>query len=281
MSKFIESSVNYSECNILKLKLLKPLLIKFNEHLININKDSFKTSDIVNSDKIIIPNNNIKYYVFITNKVNINKQNQSSNYQILYFFPEKYTSITSDFYIEIEKGNNFKDNSLLEGYLYNESIFLISDILFYESKLIDCDYNFRFNLINKLFKTTSLKNINGHFNIGIHQYFNNDNYLQIFLNNFKFKQEIKSLEIYNLNSFKKEQFLFGNNKKNQEKIIEKTKYIEVYKVINIETKNEEDLLYIPKLIQAKKIEKLIKNKNSITLQCKWNENIYKWEPNMS
>ena len=38
MSKFINNCVSYSESNVLKIKLLKPLLTSFNEHLVNINK---------------------------------------------------------------------------------------------------------------------------------------------------------------------------------------------------------------------------------------------------
>ena len=93
MSKFINNCVSYSESNVLKIKLLKPLLTSFNEHLVNINKNSFLNS--LNNLEYLIPNNNIKYYLFITNKSNINTQ--SKNYQLLYFFPEVTTNENSDF----------------------------------------------------------------------------------------------------------------------------------------------------------------------------------------
>lgn len=271
MSKFINNCVSYSELNVLKIKLLKPLLTNFNEHLVNIDKNSFKNS--INTQEYIIPNNNIKYYLFITNKNNVN--HQSRNYQLLYFFPEITTNENSDFYMEIDSIFT-KDNMLLEGYMYNKSTFLATDILFTDSKLIDANYNTRQSLLKNLIVIK--KNINGIFNIGIHHILTNDNYTRIFMENFLYKKELKSIEYVNENNFYKTQKQFNVIKQNSQKIIEKTKYIEVYKVYNVDTKNDEGILYIPKLIDAQKITKILNGNTSVIINCKWNERFYKWTP---
>ena len=270
MSKFINNCVSYSESNVLKIKLLKPLLTSFNEHLVNINKNSFLNS--LNNQEYLIPNNNIKYYLFITNKSNINAQ--SKNYQLLYFFPEVTTNENSDFYMEIDYMFT-KDNCLLEGYMYNKSTFLATDILFTDSKLVDISYNLRRTLLKDLLKGNK-NNINGHFNIGIHHTLTNDNFINIFIENFIYKKELKSIEYVNENIKTKKHF--NVIKQNSLKIIEKTKYIEVYKVYNIETKNDEGILYIPKLIDAQKITEILKNNTSAIINCKWNDRFYKWTP---
>ena len=269
MSKFINNCVSYSESNVLKIKLLKPLLTNFNEHLVNINKNSFNNS--INTQEYLIPNNNIKYYLFITNKSNVNSQ--SKNYQLLYFFPEVTTNEHSDFYMEIDSIFT-KDNCLLEGYMYNNTTFLATDTLFIDSKLIDTNYHTRQTLLKDLIVIKT--NINGHFNIGIHHTLTNENYLNIFIENFIYKKELKSIEYINDNIKTKKQL--PNKKQNSQKIIEKTKYIEVYKVFNLETKNEEGILYIPRLIDAQKITKILNGNSSTIIKCKWNEKFYKWTP---
>ena len=274
MSKFINNCVSYSESNVLKIKLLKPLLTHFNEHLVNINKNSFKNS--LDNKEYIIPNNNIKYYLFITNKSNVNSQ--SKNYQLLYFFPEVTTNENSDFYMEIDSIFT-KDNCLLEGYMYNKSTFLATDILFTDSKLIETNYNTRQSLLKDLLKNNK-KNINGHFNIGIHHTLTNENYTCIFMENFIYKKELKSIEYVNENTFSKTKKHFNTIKENSPKIIEKTKYIEVYKVYNVETKNDEGILYIPRLVDAQKITQILNGNTSVIINCKWNERFYKWTPEL-
>ena len=276
MSKFINSCVNYSESNVLKIKLLKPLLNTFNKHLVNINSGSFKNSSVVSDIQFLIPNNNIKYYLFITNKNNItNNLKDHHHYKILYFFPETKTNHNSDFYMEIDSKIGFdKDNYLFEGYLYNKNTFLISDLLFINNNLFDLEYTLRFSLINEIIKC-NLKNINGFLNIGIHQYLTSTTLLQLFINNFVFKNELKGIE-YVKQNFEKINELNVIKKPNEQKIIEKTKYIEVYRVYNITSKNYEGTLYVQKLTDSKKLKSLF-TKDTITVECKWNLNFNKWQ----
>ena len=140
MSKFIASSVNYSETNMLKTKYLSHILELYNQEML---EESRKLVD--NVQQYIIPNNNKKYYLLIVNKNDITPNNINSKYKICYFFPENYDNTTSDFFVEID---NYKttfphSNYLFEGYLYNindQKHFLISDILAVDSKIIKCDY---------------------------------------------------------------------------------------------------------------------------------------------
>ena len=288
MSKFINNCVSYSESNVLKIKLLKPLLTKFNEHLVNINENSFENSK-ENESSFLVLNNNIKYYLFITNKSNINGSNGSnngngSNYKILYFFPEITTNEQSEFYMEIDNNLGLKrDNYLFEGYIYNKSTFLATDVLFVDSKLINTKYTIRQTLMNDLLSNCNLKNINGHFNINIHHSLKNENFINIFMENFIFKKELKSIEYINNHFIKTKKHLQQlPHKLASKKIIEKTKYIEVYKVYNIDTKNQEGILYIPKISDAKKIAEIFKENNEIStvIDCKWNERFYKWTPSL-
>lgn len=263
-SKFIDSCANYSEINVIR-KLLKPLLNDFNNHLVNINKKQF---NLKNDYNFLIPNNGIKYYMFLTSK-------PKSKFKTCYFFPDKFTNEHDEFFIEINDFGFEKDSYLFEGYLYNTDTFLISDLLFIDSKLLEIDYITRHTIINSIF-TRQHNNINGFFNIGIHHYLRNENLLPIFLENFIFKNTLKQIEHLNNINFEKTIENIDNNKQTCKKIIEKTKLVEVYNVYNIESKNNEGLLYIKSIKDSKKIKELFKNTDSTTLECNWNSNFNKW-----
>lgn len=296
MSKFIASSVNYSETDLLKTKYLSKILELYNKEIIS----EYKTL-VDNAQKYIIPNNNNKYYLLIVNKNDITPSNINNKYKILYFFPEndmKTTILTknlkSDFYVEID---NYKttlnnENYLFEGYLYNsneQKHFLISDILAIDSNIIKCDYSLRYALIYKLLGHQHLDNLNGHLNIGIHSIFelNLDSYdfdiqtaqlFNIFKNNFVFKNEICSIEHINEISLKKYKEIVTFETINEIKIIIKGKYIDVYNVYNKETNNNEGMLYVKGLKESKMLQKLIEKSNTIELECSFNHHFKKWQP---
>ena len=296
MSKFIASSVNYSETNLLKTKYLSNILELYNQEIIS----EYKTL-VDNVQKYIIPNNNNKYYLLIVNKQDITANNINNKYKIFYFFPDKDTktniltkNMKSDFYVEID---NFKtslnnENYLFEGYLYNsndQKHFLISDILAIDSKIIKCDYSLRYALIYKLLGSQHLDNLNGHLNINIHSIFelNLDSYdfniqtsqlFNIFKNNFIFKNEICCIEHINEISLKKHKEIVELEITNERKIIIKGKYIDVYNVYNKETNNNEGMLYVKGLKESKMLQKLIENSNTIELECSFNHNFKKWQP---
>lgn len=298
MSKFIASSVNYSETNVLKSKYLSNILELYNQEILSESKKL-----VNNVQKYIIPNNNNKYYLLIVNKNDITANNVNTKYKIFYFFPDSTQqeqnntlnkNAKSDFYVEIDnyKTSFSSSNYLFEGYLYksnDQKHFLITDILAVDSKIIKCDYSLRYALIHKLIANQQLNNLNGHLNINIHSIFelnseSYDNEIQtsqiftMFKNNFVFKEEISTIEYINEVSFKKQKEILQIDKLKGVKIITKGKYIDVYNVFNIETNNTEGILYVKGLKESKHLYKLSSSLDSFELNCEFNNTFKKWQP---
>lgn len=296
-SKFLQSSSSFSETSILKSKYLVPILESYNNLILKQKVDKI---DIKEVEKFMIPNNNNKYYMFVTNKFDTTNNKNDSKYKILYFFPvgkneenNLFRNLTTDFFVEIDsvRCNFTKSNYLFEGYLYHENAyntFLISDILSVDNKVIDCDYSLRYNLVNDIIKKQNLLNLNGHLNIDVHSMFSYDEtsyltILKMFQNNFKFKNEIVSLDIINETNLLKSTSLIKSTKIEGEiiKRITKGKFIDVYNVCNIETNNNEGILYIRTLDNSKQIRRLFDNKENIgetfiEMPCEYNLYFKKW-----
>ena len=301
-SKFLQSSSTFSETQVLKSKYLIPILESYNNLILTSNKIEIKESQ-----KYMIPNNNNKFYMFITNKHDTTNNKNDNKYKILYFFPSNeqknnlFKYLITDFYVEIDsnKTNFTKSNYLFEGFLYNKdafNTFLISDLLSIDNKIIDCEYSLRYNIINNIIKDKNLDNLNGHLNIGIHSMFeytsdNEDNYniiLKMFKNNFKFKNDINSVQIINDNNLVKTNTQSINidievpvNKK-----ITKGKFIDVYNVFNINTNNNEGILYIKTIDDSKTLRKMFENKENIgvffiEILCDYNHHFKKWYPKLN
>jgi hypothetical protein len=297
MSKFIASSVNYSETNVLKSKYLSNILELYNQEILSESKKL-----VNNVQKYIIPNNNNKYYLLIVNKNDITSNNINSKYKIFYFFPDSAQeqnntlnkNTKSDFYVEIDnyKTSFSSSNYLFEGYLYtsnDQKHFLISDVLAVDSKIIKCDYSLRYALIHKLIANQQLNNLNGHLNINVHSIFelNSESYdseiqtsqiFTMFKNNFVFKEEISTIEYVNEVSFKKQKEILQTDILKGVKIITKGKYIDVYNVFNTETNNMEGILYVKGLKESKHLYKLSSSSDSFKLNCEFNNNFKKWQP---
>lgn len=278
---FINKSVNYSQTNLLKTNYLLPLLQKYNEFLLQSIANNNSLSQL---NYYIIPNNGNKFYLYINKKKVL--ENCKEDYNILYFFPYDISHLLSDFFIEIN--NKFNNSFLLEGYLYkkdNKYMYLLTDILFKDEQLITYDYSLRYTLINEIiFNIRNLSNLNDHLTIGIHPIFENEheNMINIFLNNFIYKQDITSIEhIYNFSktTINKIQNDCKNSSQNILKYIQYGKYPDVYNVYNIESGNFEGILYIKGLEESKKIKNIINNNdNKIKLECIFNLNFNKWQP---
>lgn len=296
MSKFIASSVNYSETDLLKTKYLSSILELYNKCIIS----SPKTL-INKGQKYIIPNNNKKYYLLILNKQDITPNNINSKYKICYFFPDTMNvsyslldkHLMSDFYVEIDTNKTHFDKNiyLFEGYLYGESSknYLVTDVLSIDGKIINVPYSIRFNIINQIFSCQNLSNLNGHLSINIHSIFEVDDkenemdlqseqIFYMFKNNFVFKDEITSLEYIEENTLTKINKTTIKNESIQAKRITKGKYIDVYNVFNIETNNFENILYVKSLDNSRKLRKLFENKEQIDLKCEFHEYFKKWCP---
>lgn len=298
-SKFLQSSSTFSESKLLKSKYLIPILESYNNLILLSNK-----IDIKEVQKYMIPNNNNKFYLFITNKNDTTNNKNDMKFKILYFFPYNDTDtidkennlfkhLTTDFYVEIDSNRcNFtKSNYLFEGFLYNKDLlntFLITDILSVDNKIIDCKYSIRYTLINEIMKEHNLNNLNGHLNIGVHSMFEFNEtlsvYLDVFKSNFEFKNDITCVQIINDNN------LIKTNTKNQDndkkimmKRITKSKFIDVYNVYNLMTNNDEGILYIQTIKNSKDIRKIFQDQEEkaiffIEILCEYNQHFKKWYP---
>ena len=74
-SKFLQSSSTFSETQVLKSKYLIPILESYNNLILKSNKIEIKESQ-----KYMIPNNNNKFYMFVTNKYDTTN-NKNDNFQ--------------------------------------------------------------------------------------------------------------------------------------------------------------------------------------------------------
>jgi len=301
-SKFLKSSSTFSETQLLKSKYLIPILESYNNSILESNKIKIKESQ-----QYMVPNNNNKFYMFVTNKQDTTNNKNDSKYKILYFFPSNeeknklFKHLITDFYVEIDshKTNFTKSNYLLEGFLYNKdafNTFLISDILSVDNKIIECEYSVRYNLINNIIKEGNLDNLNGHLNIGIHSMFeyNSDNIdnhnmiLKMFKSNFKFKNYINYVQIINDNNLIKINTKCTNDdiQISSKKTISKGKFIDVYNVFNINTNNNEGILYIKTIENSKTLRKMFQDKENngivfIEVLCDYNDHFKKWYPKLN
>lgn len=260
---FINKSVNYSETILLKSKLLKPVLAEINK----IKKQEKKHN--VQETNILIPNNNNKFFLFVTQKNKIMDTQDTSN--ILYFFS---SNNKKEFFIEI----NFCWSStlLMEGYLYEDNNYLLTDIL-YKDNPITVDYLFRYGLLNELTHNLTLTKLNNHLTINIHPIFTTENetIINIFLNNFKFKDSILALET--ITSYSKLTKLLPSSKQNTQMSIKKTKYADVYNVYDSDF-NHVGILYVKGLRESKFLKTIIKSQEYTLLQCSFNTHVNKWQP---
>lgn len=295
---FINKSVTYSQISLLKQNILLPLLKTYNEHLLNVkssNKPFDKDINTGLSFDYIIPNNNKKYYLLITKKSYLESSNSNSNYNILYFFPDSYqcnlvkdeNELSKDFYLEID--NIFKNDFLLEGYLYKQDDkyeYLLTDILVKNNNIINVAYELRMTLLNEILLEITgekLKQLNNHMTINIHPIFDieNENLVSIFKKNFIYKNEICSIE--RISKFEKtryiEQAFISTNKiASSTKNITTTNYTDVYNVYNYTSNNFEGILYIKGISQSKHMKELFKQNKILHLECTYNTKFFKWQP---
>jgi hypothetical protein len=292
---FLNKSVNYSQTELLKLNILSPLLVSYNDFLIKKDNKSDINLDINTgiSYDYLIPNNNKKYYLLITKKHLLetnnsldDKNRQTKSYDILYLYPDQYNSEKdncSDFYMEID--HTFNDELLLEGYLYkneNKYHYLLTDILIKNKKIIDVSFELRYTLLNEIIKTIRmecLKELNNHMTINIHPVFDMANtcFVKIFKNNFTYKDKIVAVE--NISNFVKNRYV-DKIRPSDIKRVEIGRYTDVYNVYNSDTNNHEGILYVKGIMESKRLKEMFDQNNikTITLKCCWNTKFSKWQP---
>ncbi len=263
MSSFLNNAVNYSEIELVKTKFLKPVLKACNEYVF---KKEFK------EETWACINNDNKYYLFVLDKACINNK-KTNLFKILYFFK---IDGSDEFFMEIDCANTTlfkKDFELYEGYLYNKNHFMITDIL------INQPYKIRKCYLESMFDNKTINN-DWNIKISLHHILEDEKaFYKLFTDNFIYKNELKAVEkIYN-NSLIKTQTLKENicEYSNEDKFIHKTKYIDVYKVYNIDTNNEEGILYVKSLGDSKYLLDLFKEKEMLRLESSFNKQFNKWQ----
>lgn len=291
---FINKSVNYSQTVLLKENLSKKLK-SYNDFILSQIDEENAFSNL---DYHMVPNNFVKYYLYVTFKTNL--ENCKENHNILYFFPDKKTSehhsenktikhTISDFYLEID--NRFDKEYIFEGYMYKSPKsrhFLISDILLQNDNVVSIDYAMRHALINEIiFETKGLVGLNNHLTIGIHPMFQTEsiNMIKIFINNFIFSETIIAME--KIDGVKKVTALLESSKEENkvtEKEIEYGGYADVYNVYDLKTGNKEGILYVKGVKESRQLNELFKNKTSKCererIRCNYNTTFNKWQPSM-
>ena len=295
---FLNKSVNYSQTDFLKTKILSPLLVSYNDFLIKKDNRSDINLDVNTgiSYDYLIPNNNKKYYLLITKKrlleqnnvndnlKNMNNRSNSNSYDLLYLFPDQHNSEKddcSDFYMEIDPV--FNDEFLLEGYLYkdqNKYSYLLTDILIKNKQIIDVSFELRYTLLNEIIRSVRmecLKELNNHMTINIHPVFDMENtcFVKIFKNNFVYKDQITAIE--HISSFVKRRYV-DTIKNSDVKRLEIGRYTDVYNVYNSSTNNGEGILYVKGVNESQRLKDLFKDTKTITLECSWNAHFSKWQP---
>lgn len=270
--------------NFNNLEKVEKIIEKYNcftcqyQHSGNDNDKSF----------ILLPNNNNKHYLFL--------DNTSNCYTI---FKKKYGDMTDKKYTgkftgaldsgALDSGSNSdsggggeEEGILLEGYIYHDQTFLLSDILC----LTDVSYTERYNSLYKIIKS-DLK-ITG-FSLGIHPILYSEKLLPVFNKCFIFKDSICSVEKVYIYSFQKENKCIPAavgtavpvsicDDKEKEMYITKTHTSDLYTVkdnFNI----EKGILYIKSLKESLYIRDLFKSEKScIKLNCTYNHFFSKWAP---
>jgi hypothetical protein len=184
----------------------------------------------------------------------------------------------------MEINHTFDDSFLLEGYLYEKNgnmSFLLTDILLKNNEPINADYAFRYALLEQLVFCRSLKNMNNHMTIGLHPIFRSetDSIIDVFRNNFMFKESLNCTEY--INGFIKSRQVNNIPTKSQEQkiIIQDNKFQDVYRVYNIDTGNEEGILYVRGIKESKALKNIAKD--SCVCLCSFNKTFSKWQPILS
>jgi hypothetical protein len=274
LMSFLKNSVNYSITDMIKSKYVDPILIEYHNFLqTKINR---KFNIEIYKNKYIIPNNNIKYYCFMMPKKLIDYK---SSYSILYFFPETVTNIHSEFFIE----SDIKiDHPLLyEGYLYDTE-FLITDILYKNNSVVDLSYLKRSEIVSENKEVFDKLAINILlFSINIHPFIEEDTetineQLLIFKYNFKYKHDIQNYIESIEHEFKKQQKYTYKEIEERQFIITKTKQTEIYNVNDTDTNNTIGVLFVKNLKESRYLKSIFTDKNSVLLDCIYNNIFNKW-----
>jgi hypothetical protein len=276
---FLKNSLNYSLSTCLKTKYLNKALQIYNNFLFEHNSLSQTVISPDNTDKIIyIPNNNAKFYLYIVPK-KVLENNKHEQYSILYFFSPENPN--DDFFIE---SNLFSSEAkhtffLFEGYLYTEldkKEYLITDYLLSNNQVINYNYSIRQELLLNL-QPMFDGVLNDSLKIKMHYIVNDPNLLDIFKENFYYKNSLCAIEEVS-KDFVKSRYLEIVKNDIKEMLIIKSNITEIYNVFDPSTNNEIGVLYIKSLMISKKMKALFLKNEKMILSCSFNKVFNKWQP---
>jgi hypothetical protein len=263
------------------------------ERLLNLTKNS---SSSISGDKpgvdldkpgvpcYVIPNNNNKYFLFITESFKMasfnGRQKEKEKALCLYFCNKDY----HEFCIEIEYQSGLEEylDIVFDGFLYEQfgkMTYQIYDILYMKSKTVEFTSKYML-LINLLYKSNQIvyKDLNTILTLEIVQPFYLSEDYQLYTKCNKFGKFFTHYLFYSEN-------VLSNVKIEKEEIkrsllIVKGQKTEIYNVHNPQTNDNLGVLYIPTLEKSKEIKELfLKNGNDeIEMECLFNFKFNKWTP---
>lgn len=230
------------------------------------------------NNKYLLLTNDNKYYIYIT------KFNDQSNREtaLIYIFKDK----NEECIIIPREIINWKESNeyLLEGYKFNNEMYF-SDILYPKNNE---DFLKRRDHMKKIIKTNDkmcyINEERGDILIGkvLNCIEMNDNIINetmknMILRNFKYKNDINTGEVVYGNEIEKQKIIIKSlDFEPKEFLITKGNKIEIYNVVDIETKNVQGLLLIKTLEQSKFIKKMFQEQKEIKMKCFWDKQFEKW-----
>lgn len=266
------------------------------ERLLNLTKNS--SSSISHSKqeqchRYVIPNNNNKYFLFITESFKLSSFNgngkQKDNVNVgkamcLYFCNKDH----HEFCIEIEYQSGLEKymDIVFDGFLYEDSnsmTYQIYDILYMNTKEISLDYSSKYvMLINLLYKSNQViyKNLNTILTLEIVQPFYSSEDYQSYAKCNKMSKFFTHYLFFSESGTDSTNIKIEREEIKRNLLISKGQKTEIYDVHDPQTNDNLGILYIPTIEKSKELKEIfLKSESSeIELKCLFNFKFNKWTP---
>jgi hypothetical protein len=270
--KFEHQKLN--QCMFFKENILQKIINEYNNHY-----KKYKDETYILQDSYLLLNNNNKYYCLITSKKVFYNNNQKDNNQSILYFFNNYDS--NDFYIEIDF--NITYTLLLEGYMYNNNLNYYTTDLLYNNYIVKDTFIKRYEKLKEI--TTHLKiKTKEYIQLDLQEVILKENiqYLNLYKNKFKYKNELTHIEIingdYNKHNIKLDKNDTIEKCSGVKKIVKDKNLVEIYKVYSTETNEFEGILLVQSLKESKLLNKMfLHNSNEIKYECLYNKTFNKFQ----
>lgn len=235
---------------------VKAYLDKYNSYIVSLGSDYNLELDT----KYYIPNNNEKLYCIILNNT-------------MYFFSNKGRDY--DFYIKLR--GVFREDLLIEGYLYGNK-YLVTDLLMINGDIVTLSFIERYDMLFKL-DYSKLDNLNNKLTISLHEIYTElPTGISMGLSRRYVETVGYSTKINSLYKSDKGTGTDMDTDIEEMKMITKGKYSDVYNVGNIQTNNQEGILYIKTIQISKNMREFFEKEEYALIKCKWNHTFNKFYP---